>query len=236
MKITAINGSPKGKRGATYLMVEEFLKGAQAQGAETKHILLSNMNIHHCMGCFSCWVKTPGVCVFHDDRKKIDLSGSDIIIYATPVYVDNISGLLKNFMDRGVSSVFPTIEKDAQGEGIHPKRRTVRPKIMTMANCGYPGQTHFEVLKVLFRRIARNMETDLIGEIYRDQGPLLLRDDPQLEPIIAKYKLRLQTAGREIVNELSISEKTKRELEEELIPHDLYLQKHNEIFNQLASI
>jgi hypothetical protein len=129
-----------------------------------------------------------------------------------------------------------TFEKDAHGEGIHPKRQTIRPKIMAMANCGYPGQTHFEVLKVLFRRIARNRETDLIGEIYRDQGPLLMRDDPQLEPIIAQYKLRLQTAGREVVRELSISEKTKRELEEELIPHDLYLQKHNEIFHQLASI
>lgn len=236
MKITAINGSPKRKRGATYLMVEEFLKGAQDQGAETNHILLSNMNIHHCIGCLSCWMKTPGVCVFHDDIQKIDLSDSDIIIYATPLYIDNISGLLKNYMDRGVSSVYPTIEKDVHGEGIHPKRRTIRPKIMAMANCGFPGQSHFEVLRVLFRRIARNMGTELIGEIYRDQGPLLMYDDPQLEPIIAQYKLRLQTAGREIVKELSISEKTKRELEEELIPHDLYLQKHNEIFNQLASI
>lgn len=172
MKITAINGSPKGKRSATYLMVEEFLKGAQSEGAATDHILLANMNIHHCIGCHTCWMKTPGVCVFQDDNQKIDLTDSDIIIYATPLYVDNISGLLKNFMDRRVSSVCPTIKKDANGEGVHPKKRTIRPKIMIIANCGYPGQFHFEVLKVLFRRVARNAESDLIGEIYRDEGPL----------------------------------------------------------------
>jgi multimeric flavodoxin WrbA len=235
MKITAINGSPKGKKSTTYLMVEEFLKGARDLKAETEHILLSNLKIHHCIGCLSCWTKTPGICVFHDDMQKINLSDSDIILFATPLYVDNISGLLKNFMDRNIYSGVPTITKDAKGEAVHPKRQKVRPKIMIMANCGFPGQSHFEVLKVLFRRVARNYQTDLIGEIYRDEGPLLTWPEAGLNEIVEKYKLLLRQAGKEIVQKLRISVTTQKALEEELIPQDLYLQHHNEFFKQFLT-
>lgn len=60
----------------------------------------------------------------------------------------------------------------------------------------------------------------------------LTRDDPQLKPIVARYRHLLQEAGKEIVQNLKINEQTQKALEEELIPHDLYLQNHNEIFNQ----
>jgi multimeric flavodoxin WrbA len=236
MKITAINGSPKGKQSATYIMIEEFLKGAESKGAQTSHSLLSDMKIHHCLGCLSCWTKTPGVCVFKDDMQKIDFADSDLIVYATPLFVDNVSGLLKNFMDRTVFSAVPSMENDANGEAVHPKKQKIRPKMMVMANCGFPGQSHFEVLKILFRRMARNYRTDLIAEIYRDEGPLLIMNEPQLEPVIARYKLLLQQAGREIVQNLKISETTGQALKEALIPHDLYLQNHNEYFKQFKTV
>ncbi len=235
MKITAINGSPKGKRSATFLMVEEFFKGAHESGAKTEHILLANMKIHPCLGCFSCWYKTPGICVHRDDMQTIDLTDSDLVIYATPLYYDNISGLLKNFMDRSVFSASPFMENDIQGEAIHSKKQKIRPRIMAIANCGYPGQSHFEVLKVLFRRMARNLQTDLIAEIYRDEGPLLTMTDSRLEPIIAGYKSLLQQAGREIAENLKISNQIQEALDQELIGHDLYLQNHNEIFKKFGS-
>ena len=232
MKITAINGSPKGKRSATFLMVEEFLEGARQQGAETAHVLLFEMKIHHCMGCFSCWTRTPGVCIFRDDMQKINTADSDIVIYATPLYVDNISGLLKVFMERNVSSANPTFETDANGEAVHPKKQKLPPKIMVMANCGFPGLEHFAVLKVLFRRVARNLQTDLIAEIYRDEGPLLTINSQNFEEVVENYKRLLQKAGSEIVLNLKISEGTQKELEQELIPHELYTKKHNEFFKQ----
>jgi multimeric flavodoxin WrbA len=235
MKITAINGSPKGKRSATYLMVEEFFKGAHESGAKTQHVLLADMKIHPCLGCFSCWHRTRGICVHSDDMQSIDLTGSDLVIYATPLYVDNISGLLKNFMDRSVFAASPFMEKDNRGEAIHFKKQKIRPKIMAIANCGYPGQNNFEVLKVLFRRIARNFQTDLIAEIYRDEGPLLTMNDPGLKSIVVGYKSLLQQAGREIAQNLKISNQTQEALDQELISHELYLQSHNEIFKKFGS-
>ncbi len=234
MKILAINGSPRGKKSITYLMVESFLKGAKENGAETEHILLSEYNILHCIGCLTCWIKTPGICIFQDDRKKINTSDSDIIIYATPLYADNVSGLLKNFMDRSFSSLNPLMEKDANNEAVHPTIK--KTKIIAMSNSGFPGQSNFDVLKVLFRRLARNKQSELIAEIYRDKGPLLGFNDKNLKNIIQNYILLLEKAGKEVVQNLKISDGTQTELEKPLIPHDLYIQNHNAIFQKLKTI
>ncbi|MBI5346496.1 MAG: flavodoxin family protein [Chlamydiae bacterium] len=236
MKIIAINGSPLGKNSVTNILVEEFFKGAEKHGAETKQIFLSNMNIHHCMGCFSCWIKTPGVCIFNDDMKKINIKDCDILIFASPVYVDNITGLLKNFMDRTIYLVSPYMEKDINNEAVHINEDKERePKIMVISNCGYPGLTHFDVLKVLFRRLARNMQTELIAEIYRDEGPLFHQKNPQLEEVIENYKKLLRKAGEEIAQNLTISNKTKEELEKPLIPYDLYYENHNKNCERCAN-
>ncbi|NWF91859.1 MAG: SCP2 sterol-binding domain-containing protein, partial [Syntrophaceae bacterium] len=64
MKILAIQGSPRPKASNTEVLLQEFLKGARSQGAETETIYLKEKKIHSCIGCYTCWTKTPGVCVF----------------------------------------------------------------------------------------------------------------------------------------------------------------------------
>ncbi|KPK32999.1 MAG: hypothetical protein AMS24_02600 [Chlamydiae bacterium SM23_39] len=234
MKILAINGSPKGKKSTTYLMVEEFLKGAKEEKATIEHILLSEVKIHHCIGCFTCWTKTPGICVFDDDMKKIlkKEKDCDILIFATPLYVDNITGILKNYMDRSIPLESPFIEKDSGGEAIHILKRK-NPKLVVISNSGLPEQSQFIVLKTLFKRIARNMSTEVIAEIYQDEGPLLTSADIKLEKIIKHYKLLLQKAGKEVVKNLSISKKTQKELEKPLIPYDSYIKTANIYWKKL---
>jgi multimeric flavodoxin WrbA len=229
MKIVAINGSPRGKTGTTYIMVEEVLKGMRQCGWIDRHILLSEMNIHHCVGCLHCWT-TKQRCVFDDDLKNILPLDCDVLLLASPVYVDNITGLLKNFLDRRVSLVNPRIEGDSNGESIHVKDHP-KPKLIALSNCGYPEQSHFEVLRLLFRRMARNMGSDLIGEIYRGQGPLLQYAGSELAHIIEGYKALLRQAGMEIAEDLSLTEETKKKLEEPLIPYEQYLKRHNDLFS-----
>jgi len=232
MKILAINGSPKGKKSVTYLMVDELLKGAQELGAETDHVLLSQKKIHHCMGCFSCWTKTPGKCIFDDDMKTIPSKECDILIFATPLFVDNVSGLLKNYLDRSIKFGLPFMERDAHGEAIHVAKDKKFPKLVVLSNCGFPEQSHFVVLKTLFRRMARNMHTEVIAEIYRGAGPLLKVDDRELEPIINNYKSLLRRAGRETVQNGALSHDLQQDLEKPLIPHDHYLQSLNSHFER----
>lgn len=111
---------------------------------------------------------------------------SDIVGFATPLYVDNVTGVMKNFMDRLIPLGDPHWEKDEHGECRHVKRHEKPTKIVASANCGFPEQSHFQVLRVLFKRIARNFHCELVAEIYRGGGALLRSPEPAFQPLIER--------------------------------------------------
>ncbi len=235
MKITIFNGSPRAENGNTHFMVGAFMKGARKGGAEVENVFLAKKEINPCRGCFSCWLKTPGECVIKDDMAELlkKFAGSDIVVFATPLYVDNVTGIMKNFMDRLIPGGDPHFEKDEGGECAHLMRSEKRVKLVVISNCGFPEQSHFQVLELLFKRVARNMRTEVIGEIYRGGGAIL-KDAPLiLKPVISKYKKLLQKAGKEIVENQRLSKETRLKLEKPLISDDRYIAGANEYFDDL---
>jgi len=235
VKITIFNGSPRAEAGNTHVMVGAFMKGAVHAGAEVENVFLAKKEINPCRGCFSCWLKTPGECVIKDDMAELlkKFAGSDIVVFATPLYVDNVTGIMKNFMDRLIPGGDPHFEKDEGGECAHLMRSEKRVKLVVISNCGFPEQSHFQVLELLFKRVARNMRTEVIGEIYRGGGAIL-KDAPLiLKPVIRKYKKLLQKAGKEIVENQQLSEGTRSKLEEPLISEERYIAGANEYFDDL---
>lgn len=79
--------------------------------------------IHHCIGCFGCWLKTPGICVIHDG---FELNGakfskiSDLILVSKNCY-GGLSPFVKKNLDRALSYMHPDF-KTVNGE-LHHKRR-----------------------------------------------------------------------------------------------------------------
>jgi len=239
MKITVFNSSPRAGKSNTNVMVEAFLKGAREAGADTENIFLARQKIRPCLGCFNCWVKTPGQCIIQDDMAGLlkKLAETDTVVFATPLYVDNVSGIMKTFMDRFMPLADPHFEKDENGQYRHVRALEKTPKIVVMSNCGFPEQDHFQVLRLLFRRIARNLHSEVIAEIYRGGGEILQVDHLLLKPLIWKYKKLLEKAGREVAENRRLSEKTRAELEKPIIPHDLYINGANKEWDrQLADI
>jgi multimeric flavodoxin WrbA len=94
MKVLAICGSPR--NGNTEFMLKTILSECQ----DSELILLKDLDIKHCDGCDKC-CKT-GNCHIQDDMQKIypKLYDADVIIFGSPNYFDNISGMLKVFIDR----------------------------------------------------------------------------------------------------------------------------------------
>jgi multimeric flavodoxin WrbA len=237
MKITIFNGSPRGKKGNTHFMVKEFSKGAEQAKAEVENVFLVKKKIRPCRGCFTCWIKTPGKCVIKDDMAELiqKLCESDIVVFATPVYIDNVTGIMKNFMDRLIPVLDPHFAKDEGGECVHVSRYEKPAKLVIISNCGFPEQSHFHVLELLFKRIARNMRSEVIGEIYRSGGAILREAPVILRPVISKYKKLLQLAGMEIVEKQRLSEETRLKLEKPLISDEQYITAANEYFDVLLA-
>lgn len=237
MKFTIFNGSPRGKKGNTHFIVKEFSKGVEQAGAEVENIFLVKKKIRPCRGCLTCWIKTPGICVINDDMAELiqKFDESDIVVFATPVYVDNVTGIMKNFMDRLVAGADPHFEKDEGGECVHISNSEKPAKLVIISNCGFPEQSHFQVLELLFKRVARNMRTEVIGEIYRSGGAILREAPLILKPVISQYKRLLQTAGMEIAEKQRLSEETRQRLEKPLISDERYIAAANERFDVLLT-
>lgn len=101
MNIIIINGSPR-KNGATAKILhkmEECLY--QKENVNIEFIHIADLGINPCSGCCSCY-KT-GFCYIEDDAEKLSkkISLADGLIIGSPTYASNISGILKQFIDRG---------------------------------------------------------------------------------------------------------------------------------------
>lgn len=101
MKIAAFIGSARKK--ATYQAIQEFEKNLkQYEDIEFEYVFLSDYNLEFCRGCSLCFDKGEQFCPLKDDRdiliKKIE--ESDGVIFATPSYAYQVSGRMKNLLDR----------------------------------------------------------------------------------------------------------------------------------------
>ena len=91
---------------------------------EGEHKVISpNGSIRNCIGCFGCWVKTPGKCVIHDgfESTGIDMSKCTELILVSRCCYGSVSPFVKTVQDRAISYLHPNFVI-RKGE-MHHKRR-----------------------------------------------------------------------------------------------------------------
>jgi len=100
MNVIAIHGSPRTIRSTTRKLAGLVLEGAAEAGAETGMIDLCDFRVTPCTACEGC--SFTGICVYDDDVPAIveRMKEADGIVFASPVYIDNVSGQMKVFFDR----------------------------------------------------------------------------------------------------------------------------------------
>jgi multimeric flavodoxin WrbA/putative sterol carrier protein len=219
MKILAIQGSPRPKTSNTEILLQEFLKGAGSQGAETETIYLKDKDIHSCVGCYTCWTKTPGICVFKDDMPQLleKVRDCDVIVYATPLYNYNVTSLLKAFQERLLPLLDPHFIKTGDTYR-HPQRYEVNRKMVLLSNCGFPEIAHFDGLRHVFRIIERSSQIPLIGELLMPAGELL-RQEGMKEMLRGVLEATYQ-AGVEVVRDGRVSKETEAKIQKPIITAD----------------
>jgi multimeric flavodoxin WrbA len=97
-KILIINCSFRKRN--TYGVLKKINDKLEALSFNCEVINLKDYNIEFCKGCEYCISK--GDCFIEDNLKVLlnKMKEAEGIIIGTPVYVNNMSGILKNFLDR----------------------------------------------------------------------------------------------------------------------------------------
>lgn len=101
LKVIAINASSRKMN--TYDLITQVKKILENNNVDTEIINLFDYAIKPCIGCEHCLIK--GGCVLNDQTFDImeKIKASDGIILSSPVYMENVSGKLKTFVDRTCS-------------------------------------------------------------------------------------------------------------------------------------
>lgn len=237
MRVLAVNGSPKGKHGNTEHLMHAFVKGAEQAGATVDTVYLRDKDINHCLGCYSCWGKTPGVCAHKDDMAELlELRRfADVLVLATPLYVYTVSGLMKDFMDRGLPLSLPYVVKAGDGYA-HPRRYPEQPhtKVVLISNCGFPSRKYFTGLLESFRVMCSGPHSDLAGSILCSAGGAL--SIPQARSYVQWYLDACEAAGRDVVTQGAVSAETQKILDRDLMDDvQAYIDGGNQYFEQLLN-
>ncbi|SDI31023.1 Flavodoxin-like fold [Pseudobutyrivibrio sp. 49] len=86
-------------------------------------VLSQRRTIQPCVGCFGCWVKTPGQCVLNDDYANMGSlihEAEEIVVISKYTY-GGFSSYVKNVFDRCIGWLLPYFEV-VNGETHHKKR------------------------------------------------------------------------------------------------------------------
>ena len=102
MKVIAVLGSPR-RHGGGHGVVKDLEGKLKALGdIEVEYVHLVDFGLLPCKGCFTCISKGESHCPLKDGREDLErrMLAVDGLILVSPGYVQNVSGLFKNFMDR----------------------------------------------------------------------------------------------------------------------------------------
>jgi multimeric flavodoxin WrbA len=157
MKAIVLNGSKigDGDLDAVHAIVEEEISTIEW---EVSSFILKDVQISHCLGCFGCWVISPGICVIDDAGREIAKSfiQSDLAVFLTPLTFGGYSSELKKALDRIICLVSPFFMKiDSE---IHHKRRYEQyPRLMALGVQPEFDPEEEKIFKTLVGRNAINM-------------------------------------------------------------------------------
>ncbi len=218
MNVLVLNGSPKAEKSNTLNITKAFLEGFP-EGTKIEHVNLYKMNIKPCVGCFSCWSKTPGKCIIKDEMQELypKIEAADIVIESFPLYFFGMPSQIKAMTDRCLPFMLPYMgnlveDKNAsfhelRDEKMHKKR------LVVISTCGYVDT------KPMFPALLK--ELDLIcGEghytaILCPEGELFIAEKAKRQR--EGYLAEIRKAGAEFAHNRALSAETMERISKPIL-------------------
>lgn len=138
MKITCVLGSPRPK-GNSAVMAKRFCDTAEKLGAQVQTYVLSELQYRGCTACMGCKTKSDK-CVLEDDLTPAleSVREGDVLVMASPVYLWDVSSLLRAFIERTYSYFVPDFATNPNPSRLKPGK-----KLVFIQTQGQPGENMF---------------------------------------------------------------------------------------------
>jgi multimeric flavodoxin WrbA len=233
MQALAINASPRMDKGNTALVLSPFLNGLREAGARVEAYYTQKLDIRPCQGEYHCWFKDPGTCYRHDDMQDLlpRIGAADVLVLATPLYLDGVSGPMKTLLDRTIPLSHPFFEL-RDDHCRHPKRSGGGGKLVLVSNCGFWEMDNFDPLLAHMEAVSRNLARDFAGALLRPHGPAMGRmahkGAPPQDVLDAARE-----AGIQLARDGAMSPGTLETVGRELLPRDEYIRAANQAFRRM---
>jgi len=229
MKIVAFNGSPRMNNGCTQIVLNKFLEGATSAGAEVETIYLKTLKLNPCLGCYTCWLKTPGRCIQNDNWEMIHekVLSSNVMVFATPLYNYTVTSYTKILLERLLPIWEPFIVKK-KDVCFHPSRYKKYDPVVLLSVCGFPEVSHFDALVKTFQQHFGRL---LVGKVLRSASEYMRERQDQLGWFFdAVYR-----AGVELVQTGKISSETEETISAPIISVEEFVEQSNKRFNEILA-
>ena len=177
MQALLLDGSREGDAAAQAVR-QALLDELARRGWQAETLDLRRMDIAPCVGCFGCWVHSPGICVIDDAGR--DVARCDLLACLTPVTFGGYSSELKKAVDRLVPNISPLFTK-VRGEVHHVLRYAGAPRLLAVGLLPEPDPGPAAEAEGIFRtlvaRNAVNMRSpaSAVVTLHAGQGPDALR-------------------------------------------------------------
>jgi multimeric flavodoxin WrbA len=194
LKVIGFVASPR-KQGNTDMLVDRFLEGARSKAANTEKIYLYECTINPCQGCYrNCWLG-PGDCVrFRDDMDRFipTMIASDLLLFASPVYMASYSSQLSVFFERCI----PVHHVDLERKIIVGNRLKGKNAVMALVHDSPNPATADLPFRALEHTLQNNFQMNIVGKLHvpgvRDKGDIAHKPECLREAFLLAEKLCYQ--------------------------------------------
>jgi multimeric flavodoxin WrbA len=159
VKVLILNGNPKEEYGELDSYLKDLSHSLESKNHETKLIMLRSFQFHDCIGCYTCWLKTPGICCFKDGMEDIlkEYLAADVVILASPIIMGYISALLKRVNDRLLPFGHPFLVL-RENRMAHVPRYSHYPKTTLLLDSNEKiDEESFKLIEMVYKNSARGV-------------------------------------------------------------------------------
>jgi multimeric flavodoxin WrbA len=153
-------------------MANRFCDTAKKLGSQVQTFALNEIHYQGCQACMACKTKSDK-CVLQDDLAPVleSVREGDVLVMASPVYLWDVSSLLRSFIERTYSFFVPDFHTNPNPSRLKPGK-----KLVFIQTQGQPSENLFADLfsriEPIFKRygftdnyLIRGLGVRKLGEI-----------------------------------------------------------------------